>query len=93
MSQDISPTLIVSLKSKHPISCFFCIFPMSQDSIMILFPVFVLDHFNLSEITYFLIRRTYSENPNFLVFFIFPSGAASAERKLHHKQLFVQESG
>jgi len=47
MSEDISPTWIVLLESTYRIiQVFFCIFPMSQDSIMIRFvPMSVLDHF------------------------------------------------
>ena len=49
MSQDISPTWIVLLESIYRIiQVFFHIFPMSQDSIRIRFPMSILDHFNFS---------------------------------------------
>ena len=53
------------------------IFTMSQESIMVRFSMSVSDHINFLNYL-FLVRSTYSENPNFLVFFIFPSGPSAS---------------
>ena len=66
MSEDVSPTSIVLLESIHRIiQVFFLIFAMSQESIMVRFPMFVSDHIKF-------LKSSCSENPNFLVLFIFP---------------------
>jgi hypothetical protein len=78
MSEDISPTWIVLLESIFRIiQVLFLIFAMSQESIMVRFSMSVSDHIIVLNYL-FLVRSMYSENPNFLVFFIFPSGSSAS---------------
>ena len=58
--------------------CIFSHFPHVQDSIMIRFLMSVSDFFKFPKLPIFLSDFTYSEKPNFLVFFIFPSGPSAS---------------
>ena len=80
MSQDISPNWMVLLEFTYRIiQIFFCILPMSN---IVLFSMYVSYRLQFPKLPIFL-SDVNIPNPNFLMFFIFPSGPSASFANCH----------